>query len=647
MTSPNALYAAVWQTADDYLRDIMPAENYGDYILPFTVLRRLECDLKPSKPDVLAFLEENPSMPETLLDLQMRSKFGLTYYNTINLSLESIANSDDSVEEALGLYLDNFSSSITDIWDTFNFKNLISFLARNNRLWQVVDHFANIDLSEANVPDTTMGDLFENLMYRSFSRKGKDAGEFYTPRDAIRVMNTVLFATDDDSLFAHNAIRSIYDPTAGTGGMLILGKNHLEELNPDIEVAVYGQELKESSFALGKADLLMQGIDDPDAIKLGNTLTEDAYPDRQFDFIMSNPPYGGSWKAVQEQVLEIADQADSPFSHGTPPVSDGQMLFLSLVAHKLKPADGPTRGGRGAVVMNGSPLFTGDAGSGPDSIRRWLLEEDLVDVIVALPTEMFYNTGIATYIWFLDKNKEPRRRGKVQLIDATGTYTPMKKSLGNKRKEISDAQVVEIRDTYTAFEESDTSLILDIEQFGYRDVPMYRPERKRTVFDDDALAAAMNHKAAFVEHEDVIRKAFDVEDELAYNDLDKGLKDAAKAMGIKLTAPLKKHIMASMSVDDPQAPVSTDAKGKPVMDKSSKVVERIPLTEDVEEHMQREVAPFAPEMVWDENDSKVGYEIPITRLFYKPEETRTLEEIDESIANRIAWLGAKFKEVRE
>lgn len=640
-----ATYTAVWDTADKYLRNVVEPEEYGDYIIPFVVLRRLECILEESKPWVLEFIAKKAEgievIPE-ILDMEIRTKYGLPFYNISPLELKSIGRTDDSVEESLLEYVAAFSPSIADIWDSFKFIEKVNTLQRANRLYGVVNHFAGIDLHPDTMPDTAMGDLFEDVMYRAFNTKGKSAGAFYTPRDAIKLMVSILLSSDDEGLQGAAPARTVYDPAAGTGGMLLVARRALKELNPNMEVSLHGQELMGFSYAIGKADLLIQG-GRPDSIRHGNTLTDDRYADKTFDYILTNPPYGSDWSADYAAVAEEAENAGSRFSHGLPPKSDGQMLFLSHVAHKLTPAHGDTGGGRAGVVLNGSPLFTGSPGKGADLIRRWLLTEDLVDAIIALPTDMFYGTGIATYIWILDTNKEPRRRGKIQLIDATNMWEPMRKGMGMKRRELSEDNRRDITRAYAAFEDSDISRILTADDLGFRDVPVYRQRRLAVQVTDAAVKAAMAHKSATPEHESVIWAV----DGTEYNDLPTTLKFEATKAKVKMPLGLVDTIMEAVGVDDPDAAPAVDRKGNPVVVPGSDMVERIPLTEDVDEHMAREVLPFAPEAIWDRDKERIGYEIPFTRIFYVPEPVRSLEEIDADVAKVMDELAAMFKEVRE
>lgn len=633
---------AIWDTADKYLRSVVPRQEYGDYIIPFLVLRRLECILADTKTQVIEYLRNEASSVPHIRDVMVTSKFQLSFYNSSRLDLPTIAASDDRVKQALLEYLDGFSSHVSDIWESFNFRAKADVLDKANRLWAVIKHFSTIDLHPDRMDDTAMGDLFENLMYRAFSTKGNDAGEFYTPRDAIQLMADILIRPDDPALQGRAPARSVYDPTAGTGGMLLVAARTLKELNSGIDVSMYGQELTASSFAIGKADLLIQG-GRPDAIRHGNTLTHDLYAGKTFDYVMSNPPYGTDWSADKEMVLEEAETPGSRFSHGLPGASDGQMLFLSHVVSKMRPAGPDGTGGRAGVVMNGSPLFTGGPGSGPDRIRAWLLTEDLVDAIVALPTSMFYNTGIATYVWILAANKAEERRGKVQLIDAREKWSPMQKGMGDKRREMRAPDRKAVLDAYEAFEDSGISKIVTPDDLGYYEVPVYRPRRLRTEITDETLEAAMSHTSAVDGHRDVIHAVADV----PWNALPGALKEAAKSRGLKMPVGLLDAIVAAVGVDDPEAGEAIDRKGSVLIEPGSKMIERVPLSENITEHMEREVLPFAPDARWDADGAKIGYELPIARLFYKPKQVRPLNAIDADVARVMAELGEKFSEVRE
>lgn len=640
VNTARVMQAAIWATADKYLRGVVEEEDYGDFILPFAVLRRLECILDPTKADVLAFLADS-KLTGHMMDLAVRAKFGLHFYNSSAFDLTKIAATDDNVLASLDAYVASFSESVRDIWDSFKFLDRAATLDRAGRLWAVCKHFAGLDMHPDNLNDTAMGDIFEDIMYRAFSTKGKGAGAFYTPRDAIRLMVDLLFDSDDEGLRGSHPTRSIYDPTAGTGGMLLVASRALTEMNPSIDVGLYGQELMDAAYAIGKADLLIQG-GRPDAIRQGNTLLRDEYAGQTFDYVLSNPPFGSDWSVDQKAVKEQAKAAGTRFSHGLPATSDGQMLFLCHCASKLTPAGPDGKGGRAAVVSNGSPLFTGGPGSGPDSIRAWLITSDLVDAVIALPTSMFYGTGIATYVWLLDTNKEPKRKGKIQLIDATSLWHPMGKALGDKRREMTHEDRKTVLDAYTAFTDSDISKIVTADDLGYRDVPVQRARHLGVSVTNDALATMRAHPAWTDALEPLVRALGGTR----WNDLPTLLTDGAKKLRAKMPAGLLDTITAAVAVDDPDAPPAIDRKGNTVLADGSKLTERIPIAEDVTEHMERDVLPFAHDAVWDENAGKVGYEIPFTRLFYRPAQMRSLAEIDADVAAVMRSLGEKFKAVQ-
>lgn len=637
---------AVWNTADRYLRSVVEPEEYGDYIIPFAVLRRIECMLA-DKREAFDRMYETMSKGRTvdvnprMLSLRALHELDLPFYNTSPLDLKAIGSNDDNVDTALTTYLDSFSDNLTDIWRAFKFYDKIDTLQGAGRLFGVVQHFAGINMHPDLLPDTAMGDMFEDIMYRAFNTKGKGAGAFYTPRDAISLMVDILFSSDDTGLSGDSPSRTIYDPCAGTGGMLLVAKNELKALNRNVQVSLHGQELMDYAYGIGKADLIMLG-NKPESILQGDTLVGDRFEDQTFDYILTNPPYGSDWSAVYDEVSREAAQEGSRFSHGLPAKSDGQMLFLSHVVHKLTPAHGDTGGGRAGIVLNGSPLFTGAPESGPDCIRAWLLNEDLVDAVIALPTSMFYGTGIATYIWILDKNKEPHRRGKIQLINAADQWSPIRKGMGDKRRELSPADREVITKAYTAFEESDISKIVTADDLGFRDVPVYRQERYVTQFSDQAVEQARAHKSFTDAHVEVMREL----DGAVWNELPDLLKTKAKVRGLKMPVGMLGAIMRAMAVHDDAAPAAVDHKGQPVSVAGWKMTERIPLTEDVDEHMSREVLPFAPDVTWDESAAKIGYEIPFTRLFYVPEEVRPLAEIDADVQQVMGELMDMFREVK-
>lgn len=632
----------VWDTADKFLRDVVEEEDYGDFILPFTVLRRLECMLAGTKEEVTKFVASLGALPPHLIDIAVKDKFGLSFYNVSPLDLATIASVDDNVDKSLQSYVAGFSHNIADIWVAFDFARRAKILADANRLHAVVKHFSTLDLSPAGLADTAMGDVFEDVMYRAFNKKGKAAGAFYTPRDAIRLMVDILITNDDDTLAGENALRSIYDPTAGSGGMLLVAQDALRDMNEKIDITLYGQELMPAAFGLGKADLLIQG-GRPEAIKQGNTLVEDLYEGQTFDYVLSNPPFGKDWSADQKSVREQAQVHGSRFSHGLPSTTDGQMLFLAHCASKLSPADKNGQGGRAAVVSNASPLFASD--KGPNAIRQWLLEEDLIDVIVALPNSMFYGTGIGTYVWILDRNKDPERKGKIQLIDGSGQWKSMRKPMGEKRREMSKNNRDVVLEAYKAFEHADPTIsrVMTPEDFMFRDVPVYKQARFATRFSDAAVETLRARRDVTDGHLAVLKEL----DGTSWNDLPKVFPEAARAAGLTAPLGLVDAVMKAMAEDDDSAPPAVDRKGKPVIADGWKIIERVPLSEDVTEHMEREVLPFAPDAQWDVTKAKHATEIPFTRIFYVPEEPRPLAEIDADVQRLMGELATMFEAVRE
>lgn len=638
--APSATARIVWDTADKFLRNVVEPQEYGDYILPFTVLRRLECLLATTKKDVIEYVRSLGEMPPHLIDIAVRDRFKLSFFNVSELDLATIASVDDNVDKSLTSYVAGFSNNIADIWNAFEFPKLVTKLASANRLHAVVKHFSTLPLGPDQVSNTAMGDIFEDVMYRAFDKKGKGAGAFYTPRDAIKLMVDVLFAADEDSLVGESTLRSIYDPTAGSGGMLLVGQDSLKALNPDIKVTLFGQELMPSAYALGKADLLIQG-GRPDAIRMGDTLIHDEYEGQTFDYVLSNPPFGSDWGVQETEVRKQAKVDGSRFSHGLPSKSDGQMLFLAHCASKLTPAGKQGHGGRAAVVSNASPLFTSD--KGPNAIRQWLFDEDLVDAIIALPTSMFYGTSIATYIWILDTSKAPERQGKIQLIDGSGLWDAMHKGMGEKRRYVSDDKRKRILDAYRDFEYADETIskVLRPADFQFIDVPVYKQARLATVVSDEAIEALRKRKDFTNAHAEALRSL----DGSPWNGLATAWPQVVKTAGLKVPVTQIDAVMKAVGVEDENAPVAVDRKGNPVIADGWKITERVALSEDLDEHMRREVLPFAPDAQWDEAAAKAGNEIPFTRLFYVPEEPRDLTEIDADVKRVMGELAEMFEVV--
>ncbi len=630
----------VWDTADKFLRDVVEEEDYGDYILPFTVLRRLECMLAGSKEQVTKFVDSLGNLPPHLIDIAVKDRFKLSFYNVSPLDLPTIASVDDNVEKSLQNYIAGFSHNLADIWVAFEFARRAKVLADANRLHAVVKHFSTLDLAPSKLENTAMGDVFEDVMYRAFNKKGKAAGNFYTPRDAIKLMVDILITNDDDTLAGESALRSIYDPTAGSGGMLLVAQDALKRMNEKIDVTLYGQELMPAAFALGKADLLIQG-GRPDAIKQGNTLVQDLYEGQTFDYVLSNPPFGKDWSADEKSVREQAKVHGSRFSHGLPGTSDGQMLFLAHCASKLSPASRNGQGGRAAVVSNASPLFNSD--KGPNEIRQWLLDKDMIDTIVALPTSMFYGTGIATYVWFLDTNKDPERVGKIQLIDGSGQWESLRKPMGDKRREMSRDNRDVVLEAYKAFEGADPAIsrVMTTDDFKFQDIPVYKQARLATRFSDERVETLRIRRDFVDGHVEVLKSL----DGTPWNELPTSFPRAAKAAGLKAPLGLVDAVMKAMAEGEDGAPLAVDRKGSPVIADGWKITERVPRSEDVADHMAREVLPYAADAQWDEAKAREGTAIPFTRIFFVPEEPRPLSEIDSDVEKLMSELSEMFREV--
>jgi type I restriction enzyme M protein len=557
-----SLSSFIWSVADLLRGDYKPHE-YGRVILPFTVLRRLDCVLEPTKAAVLAELEVRKKAglnPEPFLLRKAKQNF----YNTSKLDLKTLMGDQTHIAENLRAYIQAFSPAVRDIFANFEFHTQIDRLAKAGILYLVTEKFTTIDLHPDTVSNTEMGGVFEELIRKFAELSNETAGEHFTPREVIRLMVELLFVEDDDALNKPGIIRSIYDPTAGTGGMLSVAEEHLLAENPNARVVVYGQELNPESYAICKADMLIKGQDIANIVP-GNTLSDDGHPAMKFDYMLSNPPFGVEWKKVEKEVRKEAQQMgfSGRFGPGLPRVSDGSLLFLLHLISKMRPAkDGGSRFG---IVLNGSPLFTGGAGSGESEIRRHVLENDLLEAIIGLPTDMFYNTGIATYIWIVCNHKPAKRKGKVQLIDASGFWQKMRKSLGSKRKELGPEHIDDITRLFGEFREVTRdgvpiSRILANEAFGYRTITVERPER------DAAGKVVLGTKGK--------------------------------------------------------------TKGKPVPDASLRDTENVPLGEDVETYFEREVLPHAPDAWIDPDKTKIGYEIPFNRHFYVFKPPRPLAEID-------------------
>ena len=463
----------VWNLYNAVLWNIFKKNEMGDVMLPFIVLRRMDCMLESTKKAVReAYLQFGDKVAtENLAPILKKAAGGLSYYNTSPYDLKSLTQDAQNIEINFRSYINGFSAEVSEILENFQVDKIIAKLVRNGVLYKLVEAMSSIDLHANAVSNHNMGYIFEEIIRIANEQSNETAGEHFTPREVIKLMAHIVFATETESLKQPGIIRTIYDCACGTGGMLTIAKNHiLEHINPGASIGIFGQEINEQSFAIAKSDLLITG-ENPDNIRHGNTFTEDKFPGRQFNYLFANPPYGVSWKKDEREVKSEALTPGGRFDAGLPASSDGQLLFIQHMVSKMD-----RKGARAAVVTNGSPLFSGSAGGGESEIRKWVISSDLLDCIIALPGELFYNTGIPTYIWLLDNNKAPHRRGKVQLIDGSGFWKPMKKSLGNKRRRISEENIAQMEDLYTAFEAGAHCKIFDNEAFGYFKVTVEQPE---------------------------------------------------------------------------------------------------------------------------------------------------------------------------
>jgi type I restriction enzyme M protein len=647
----------IWAVAD-LLRGDFRQSQYGRIILPFALLRRLECVLAPTKAAVLAKVPAVAAMPAEAQEKLLLREAKQFFYNTSPMDLSKLGESDTASN--LEAYIQSFSPDAREIFEHFKFSEFIQLLDSANLLYLIVQRFVAWDLSPAAIDNYHMGLVFEELI-RKFAESSNDtAGEHFTPRDIVRLTTALVFMEDDDVLTREGIVRSIYDPTAGTGGMISSGMEYLHELNPHARLAPFGQELNPESYAICKADMLIKG-QDVTKIRLGNTLSDDQLAGEHFDYMLSNPPFGVDWKKIQKSIEDEHRHKghDGRFGPGLPRVSDGSLLFLLHLVAKMRPLrkaeNGTMQGGsRIGIILNGSPLFTGGAGSGESEIRRHLLENDLVEAIVALPTDMFYNTGIATYVWILSNHKPPHRKGLVQLIHAADCHEKMRKSLGSKRKQLSEDHVTAITRLFAsaaahgpaAGEVPLRSKLFPTTAFGYRRITVERPLQLRFLPQDPEKRAALHADSAWLKlvtsDKFALSKALDALDSsyLSRSAFQKALAAGLKSSSCKPGAGIFKMLQKHLGEHDDDAEICQDAKGKPEPNPDLRDHENVPLGEDIHAYFAREVTPHVP-LAWideskrDEKDGaigSVGYEIPFNRHFYTYSPPRPLDAIDTELA---------------
>ena len=694
----------IWSICN-LLRGPYKRNEYRKVILPLTVLRRFECLLEPTRQAALEEFQSLKTKPERVQQARLQQITGHRFYNLSRMQLtlpgekiHSLLDDPNNLSPNLNSYINGFSPNVRAIMEKFKFSEQIAHMAEKNILFEVIKAFAKIDLSPQRVDQMQMGYVFEELIRIGAEQSNEEAGEHFTPREVIKLMVNLLLAPEQD-LAKSDVVKTIYDPACGTGGMLSVAEEYIRHLNRDARPHLYGQDWNDEAWAVCKSDMLIKG-EDADNVILGDTFTRDGF-DRDsdgnkwtFDYMLANPPFGVEWKQQQKYINQEADTLGfaGRFGAGTPRINDGALLFLQHMIYKMRPVD--KDGSRIGIVFNGSPLFTGDAGSGESEIRRWIIENDWLEAIVALPEQLFYNTGISTYIWVITNRKAKTRKGKVQLIDARNFWVPMEKSLGNKRRRIGDPQdkakdpnhIAEITRIYENFQDGETrsflqggqekelvvSKLFDNEDFGYHKITVERPLRlnfqvtaeriarleEQTAFKNLASSSKKNEtirqqeieagKARQQEIRDLLAAFADQHGDTLFTDRKKfllALREVDRARNVKLSAPELKAVLAALGERDETAAICKDKKGEPEADTDLRDTETVPLKESIEEYFKREVLPHVPDAWIDHSKTKVGYEIPLNRHFYRYEPPRELDVIEAEIKGLEGEILDLLKEV--
>ena len=638
----------IWNVAD-LLRGPYRPPQYERVMLPMTVLRRFDCVLAPTKAAVLAKKEKlGEKFEGNALDATLNLVSGQRFHNHSKLDFSKLAGDPGFMAEHLTSYINGFSENVRRIFEFFEFDKEIEKMNEANILFQVVQAFAKMDLSPAAVPNAMMGLAFENLIRRFNESANETAGDHFTPREVIRLMVGVLFADDDDLLSRPDTARKLLDPACGTGGMLAEAQNYLRDHHTEARLFVYGQDYNKRAYATAAADMLIKAVDhngSEDSVRFGDIFTEDRFAGEKFDYLLANPPFGVDWKRNQRDIQDEHSNLGfaGRFGAGLPRVNDGSLLFLQHMISKFQPYDPKKQqdGSRLAIVLSGSPLFTGGAGSGESNIRQWIIENDWLDAIIALPEQMFYNTGIGTYVWIVTNRKAAHRKGKVQLIDARDQWESLRRSQGDKRREISEAQIADIVRLYGEFAEGPASKIFANKAFGYTRVTVERPLRLRFEITDKTRAMflqAFPHLAADLVAIEAAVPAVSPDWPAVLKQVDGVLAQR----GSKWKAPEKKGFRSVFAHVDPTA---EPAPGEP--DPDLRDFENVPLLEDVDAYFEREVKPHVPDAWMDRGKDKVGYEIGFNRYFYRYTPPRALEAIDAELKAAEAEILKLLAEVTE
>lgn len=650
MTKPDPNF--IWSIAD-LLRGPYRPKEYGSVILPFTVLARFEAVLAATKEAVLAASAKYEDVPELRREKELKRGSGEEFYNTSQFTLRHLGDPANLAANLLDL-VEGYDPQVRQIFERFDMPKVIRDLDGHDLLPHVVKRFAALDVHPDRVTNAEMGDVFEELI-RRFMESSKDlAGDYFTPREVVRLCVSLLFAPDEEDLSDPHLIRQVYDPTCGTGGMLSEAHQWMKEHNGQATLNLFGQEFNEMSHAMAKADLIIRRQDSSN-IFYGDTLLIDGHADKTFTYCLANPPFGQDWKKQRKSVTDerARDGETGRFAAGLPGVDNGAMLFLQHLISKMRPAE--IGGGRGAIVLNGSPLFNGVAGTGPSDIRGHLLRSDVVEAIIGLPTQLFYNTPIATYIWILDNNKSPERKGKIQLIDGTGMWEPMPKSIGDKRRLLSSANTKAILKLYDDFEDADPrhSRIFSADDFAYNTITVERPLRQVFSVNEDGIEDAMElapiKKLDEVTH-GALRAALDELSHLgpwtSAQAFTEALSAQLKTNAVQIASADRRALVESFAAPSPEGELVTNRKGEPLPDSGLRDTENVPLLEDIDSYFQETVIPWAPDAWIDHDKTKLGYEIPFVREFYNFDPPRTLEEIDSDVQAAIARVQGLFAEVR-
>lgn len=641
----NQIVNFIWGIADDVLRDVYTRGKYRDIILPFTVLRRLDALLEPSKDKVIEMHEQLNKLKIENQSPQLRKVSGYVFYNTSKYTFKKLLNDPANIRQNLENYLDGFSSDVQDIISKFKLRNQLDTLEEGNITFPLIEKFCSsqINLSPVAVKDKDgnivheglsnlgMGYVFEELIRKFNEENNEEAGEHFTPREIIKLMTHLIFEPVKNKIKQGTYL--IYDPACGSGGMLTEAEHFALEINPKATYHLYGQEVNPETFAICKADMLIKE-EDPEKIAFGSTLSNDGFPKLKFDFMLSNPPYGKTWKVDQDSIVDSKTKEilDSRFSVGVPRVSDGQLLFLMNMVSKMK-IDSEI-GSRIASVHNGSSLFTGEAGGGESEIRKYIIENDLLEAIIQLPNDMFYNTGIATYIWVLSNKKEERRKGKVQLIDASGIYSKMRKGLGSKSNELTETHIQQIADAFKDFQQNEISRIFENDDFAYWSITAERPLRLAWQLTEEKLSA-IEDTDYYLPVLKVLQKQLGTAVQNDFNQLLSALDTQLKKLSLKWKPKEKKTFLDALSWRDEEAqPVIKKQDKDEVIyeaDPELRDYESVPVKQNVQEYFEKEVWPFVPDAWIDHSKTVKGYEVSFTKIFYRYQPLRSVATITEEI----------------